>query len=252
MPSQLLVERSPGILTLTLSRPERRNALTLTMLEELCAELKALDPTTRVIILRGAGTDFSSGFDLAEGQEVNASLRHGELLVDAQMFLAEASQICIGVASGYALAGGGAILAACDQVFATEDAKFGYPVLKVGIVPTPGMPFLRHELRDRDFRSLVLGGELISGKRAEEIGLVNRCLPTLEQALQEAQKFAAKILESSPAAVSETKRFTQRLLHKELRAEMDEALEAYKRVRKGPEAAEGLRAFAEKRKPSWN
>lgn len=249
MPSQILVERSPGVLTLTLHRPERRNALTLTMLEELCAELRSSD--ARVIVLKGSGTDFSSGFDLAEGQDLQGSLRHGELLVEAQMLLAEATQVCIGVAAGYALAGGGALLAACDYVFATDDAKFGYPVLKVGIVPTPGMPFLRHELRDRDFRALVLGGQLISGRQAEQMGLVTKTVGSLEEAMAEARQAAARVLESSPAAVAETKRFTQRLVHGNLRAEMDEALEAYKRIRQGGEAAEGLRAFAEKRAPNW-
>ncbi len=223
------------------------------MLEELCAALgsAAEDPSLRVVILRGSGSDFSSGFDLAEGQDLESSLRHGELLVEAQMLLAESSQVCIAAADGYALAGGGALIASCDYAVASEDAKFGYPVLKVGIVPTPGMPFLRHELRERDFRALVLGGELMTGAQAFKIGLVNKVVDNAEEAMAEAHRFAALILQSSPRAVAETKKFASALTRGRLRAEMDEALEIYKSVRRGAEAAEGLRAFGEKRPPVW-
>ncbi|MEA2553984.1 MAG: methylglutaconyl-CoA hydratase [Fimbriimonadaceae bacterium] len=253
MPPLILVEREPGVVTFVFNRSERRNALTVAMLEELVAALENAisDETVRVIILRGAGSSFSSGFDLAEGQDLEASLRHGELLVQVQMLLAEAPQVCIAAAHGYALAGGGAIIAACDYAVAAEDAQFGYPVLKVGIVPTPGMPFLRHELRDRDFRALVLGGELIGGKRAWEIGLVNKVMPTPDDAVEEAKRFASLILQSSPRAVAATKKFSNALTRRDLRHEMEEALEIYKAVRKGDEAAEGLKAFVEKRAPVW-
>ena len=250
----LLVDAEQGIVTLTLNRPERRNALTLTMLEELCDALKAANanPSIRVIILRGAGSDFSSGFDLIEGGDLETSLRHGELLVEAQMLLAESPQVTVAAAFGYALAGGGALIASCDYAVASEDAKFGYPVLKVGIVPTPGMPFLKRELGDRDLRALVLGGELWSGREAAEKGLVNKVVADATEALSEARRFAGLILQSSPKAVAETKRFLNALEREGLRNEMEEALEIYKEVRKGSEAAEGLKAFAEKRAPTWS
>ena len=253
MSNQLLSEIQPGILTLVLNRAERRNALTIEMLEQLCTELEnaASDPAIRVIVLKGAGTDFSSGFDLAEGQDLEASLKHGELLSRAQLLLAEAPQICIAAVYGYALAGGGALVASCDYAVCSEDSKFGYPVLKVGIVPTPGMPFLRHELKDRDFRALVLGGELMDGRRAGQAGLVNKVVASADDAMAEAGRFASLILASSPAAVAETKRFSNVLTRKRLREEMDEALESYQMIRQGPQAAEGLRAFAEKRSPAW-
>lgn len=248
--SLVLVEKAGGITTLTLNRPERRNALTQSMLEQLCAELETAD--TRVVILRGAGSAFSSGFDLIEGQDLEVSLKHGELLVRAQLLIAEAAFVTIAAVHGFALAGGGAIIAACDYAVAAADAQFGYPVLKVGIVPTPGMPFLRHELRERDFRALVLGGELISGEKAERIGLVNKCVDTGDEALEEARRFAGLILHSSPRAVAETKRFANALVRSNLRKEMEESLVLYQNVRRGEEAAEGMRAFAEKRPPRWN
>lgn len=250
----ILSESAPGVLTLTLNRPERRNALTLVMLEELCEALEscAKDPTVRALILKGAGNDFSSGFDLAEGQDVENSLRHGELLCRAQLLLADAPQVTIAAVYGYALAGGGALIATCDYAVCSEDAKFGYPVLKVGIVPTPGMPFLRHELSDRDFRALVLGGELMDGAWAARAGLANKLVKTPEDAVAEANRFAARILESSPVAVAATKRFANTLTRDGLHKEMREALTIYKEVRRGPEAAEGLKAFAEKRSPTWS
>ena len=251
--SVLLTDSQPGIVTYTLNRPERRNALTIEMLEAFCQALEKTtqDQSIRVIILRGAGTDFSSGFDLKEGQDLDSSLRHGELLCRAQLLLADAPQVTVAAVGGYALAGGGALIASCDYAICTEDAKFGYPVLKVGIVPTPGMPFLRHELKDRDFRTLVLGGEFISGEWALQAGLVNKMVAAIDDAIAEAQAFANRILASSPAAVLATKRFANVLTREDLHKEMQEALTIYKDIRRNPQAAEGLKAFAEKRAPNW-
>lgn len=254
MPALLLTERDGAVLTLTLNRPERKNALTVALLEELCAalEVAARDTSTRALILRGAGGSFSSGFDLAEAQDLNASLRHGELLVRAQLLIAEPAHLAtIASVSGFCLAGGGALVAACDYAVATADAQFGYPVLKSGLVPTPGMPFLRHALRERDFRALVLGGELVDGTRAAEIGLVNKAVPTADDALAEAKRFAAQVLAASPQAFAMTKKFANESVRRDLRQEMVAALEAYRAMRRTPEAAEGLRAFAEKRPPAW-
>lgn len=253
-PPLLLTEREGAILTLTLNRPERKNALTVALLEELCVALDTAvrDREARAIILRGAGSAFSSGFDLAEAQELDASLKHGELLVRAQLALADPSTpVTIAAVHGYCLAGGGALVAACDYAVCSADAQFGYPVLKSGLVPTPGMPFLRHELRERDFRALVLGGELVDGSRAAEVGLVNRAVPTAEGAFAAAREFAQRILHASPAALATTKLFAAQLTRGTLKEEMAEALDAYRTMRKNPEATEGLRAFAEKRAPNW-
>lgn len=249
----ILSETENGIVTLTFNRPERKNAMTVAMLEELCAAIDAAshEPTTRVLILCGAGDSFSSGFDLVEAQDLTASLRHAELLVRAQLHLAESSLVCIAEVHGFALAGGGALVAACDYAVAAADAKFGYPVLKSGLVPTPGMPFLRHELRDRDLRALVLGGEIVDGKRAGEIGMVTRVVADATAARAEARRFAALVLEGSPQAVAATKKFANINQRRDLRAELEDALHAYNAVRRGTESAEGLRAFVEKRKPQW-
>jgi methylglutaconyl-CoA hydratase len=249
----VLIDAQPGITTLTLNRPERRNALTVELLEELCAALDnaGRDASTRVVILRGSASSFSSGFDLAESQDEGASIRQAELLVKVQLLLAESDKICIAVAHGYALAGGGALIAACDFAFAAADAQFGYPVLRVGVVPTPGMPFLRHELNDRDFRALVLGGELWNAERAHAAGLVNSVFETVEEAYAEALRVAALILASSPAATTATKGFANEATRKNLRQELSDALEVFIRTRKGEEAREGLSAFLEKRKPNW-
>jgi enoyl-CoA hydratase/carnithine racemase len=250
----VLTEHDGAVLTLTLNRPERKNALTVGLLEELCAALDdaARSRGTRAIILRGAGSSFSTGFDLMEAQDLDASLKHGELLVRAQLALADpAHPVTIAAVHGFCLAGGGALVAACDYAVCTADAQFGYPVLKSGLVPTPGMPFLRHELRERDFRALVLSGDLIDGSRAVEIGLVNNAFSTAEEVFAEASRFARKILQSSPVALATTKLFASELTRGSLREEMNAALDAYRTMRRHAEAAEGLRAFAEKRPPNW-
>ena len=92
----------------------------------------------------------------------------------------------------------------------------------------------------------------MSGAQAREAGLVNKCVATAEDAIAEAKRFAGLILQSSPTAVAATKKFANALTREGLRREMSEALALYKTVRRGNEAAEGLKAFAEKRAPSWN
>jgi methylglutaconyl-CoA hydratase len=254
VPNFILVDATSPVTTISLNRTERRNALTCALLEELCAALTdaAAEPKVRVVILKGEGSSFTSGFDLAESLELDSSLKQAELLVKAQLLLAEMDKVCIAVAHGFALAGGGALIAACDYAVASEDAKFGYPVLKLGIVPTPGMPFLRHELKDRDFRDLVLGGELWDAVRSERAGLVNKVVATFELALAEAHRYAGLILASSPVAVAETKRHCNYLERKGLRVELEEALSVFRRVRQGSEAQKGLLAFAEKRTVDWS
>lgn len=251
MSETLLSTREGAVLHLTLNRPERRNALTVELLESLNHALAIMDGSVRVVTLRGAGTDFSSGFDLAEGADVETSVRHGELLVQAQMRLAEMPAVCVAMVDGFALAGGGALIAACDWVVATEAAKFGYPVLKVGIVPTPGVPFLRRQISDRALRELVFSGDLHSGSWAFEAGLVSALAPTQEDAISQRDTFIAKVLAGSPDAVTTSKRFFFETTGRGLAEEMDAALAAYSAVRRGAQSSEGLRAFLEKRPPVW-
>jgi enoyl-CoA hydratase/carnithine racemase len=254
MTRQLLIAQNNGVLQVTLNRPERRNALTNVMLGELVNALSsaAADPAVRVIVLKGADRDFSSGFDLEEGRDLDAARQHAEQLVTVLLALVEAPFVSVAIAQGFTLAGGGAIAAATDFAVAVDGVKFGYPVLKVGVVPTPGVPLLRRQLRDRDLRELVFGGELKGGDWALEKGLVNALCADSASANAAVEKFASAILASSPAAVRATKRFTDRWTRTTLRQELEEALSFFMEVREGPEAQEGLNAFAEKRLPSWS
>jgi methylglutaconyl-CoA hydratase len=247
----VLTSQVGPILTVTLNRPERRNAFTVEMLELLASTLTDIADSVRVVILEGAVGDFSTGFDLIEGRDLETALRHSELLVQIQLLITESERVFIAVVGGFALAGGGGMVAACDYAVATHDSQFGYPVLKVGIVPTPGIPFLKHELGDRKLRELVLGGELKSGTWAAEHGLVNYSFATLEEAQAEALRFAGLVVQGSPNAVRQTKAFTNRVSREEIRKELEEALAIFHEVRRGPEAQEGLNAFAEKRPPNW-
>lgn len=253
MSKTLLISRNDAVLHLTLNRPDRRNALTVELLEALNQALSEAteDGSVRIVTLRGSGADFSSGFDLAEGADVEVSVRHGELLVRAQMQLARMTAVCVAMVDGFALAGGGALVAACDWVVATESAKFGYPVLKVGIVPTPGVPFLRRQISDRALRELVFSGELHSGTWAFESGLSSALAATQEDALAQRDAFIAKVLAGSPDAVSTSKRFFFETSGRGLQEEMEAALVAYAQVRRGAQSSEGLRAFLEKRSPVW-
>jgi enoyl-CoA hydratase/carnithine racemase len=113
------------------------------------------------------------------------------------------------------------------------------------------MTFLRRQIRERDAREILLTGEIISAGRAHEIGLVNRVAPTAGAALDEARRLAEAVREGAPLAVSRTKALLAELWHRPVKADLDRALAAHLEARDSAEAAEGIAAYREKRRPKW-
>ncbi len=231
MPLVIVENTHPQITTLTLNRPERRNALTIELMQELTAALDAAsaDEKRRVLILRGAGQAFCAGLDLKE---------------------AAATENAIAAIHGAAVAGGAGIMSACDLVVAAERTKIGYPEAKRGLVAGLVMTFLRRQLRERDIRELLFTSELIDAARAREIGLVNRVVPPNE--LQaEAMKIANAVLQGAPEALAQTKRLIEELWSSAVKEDVDLALKYHMQARESDEAREGIDAFNEKRPPKW-
>lgn len=176
----LLVSIEQGVATLTLNRPEKRNALNGELVEAIADALRAtaIDDDVRVVALRGAGPDFCSGADLAELERI-AELDERENLDDARrlgdMLLALRSHRCpvVALVQGRALAGGCGLATACDLVFAHADAEFGYPEVHLGFVPAMVMALLRRKVGEGRAFELAVGGGRISAPEAERIGLVN-------------------------------------------------------------------------------
>ena len=253
MPVVLIEKQSPQITVVTLNRPERRNSLTIELLNELIAAIKGTSDQAdeRVLILRGAGAAFCTGLDLKAAADEKKAHVTAELVAQTLITLAETRLVTIAAVQGAAVAGGAGIMSACDFVVAAEKTKIGYPEVRRGLVAGLVMTFLRRQIGERQMRELVLGGELIDAQRAQEIGLVNRVVAP-DQLMIEAQKFADSVLQGAPNAIAQTKRLIEELWSTSVKEDVDLALKHHLQARESEEAREGIAAFNEKRRPSWS
>ncbi len=252
MPVVLIEKQSPQITVITLNRPERRNALTVELLTELCAAIKVAsdEPQTRVVILRGAGAAFCTGLDLKEAADQTKAHATAEMVANTLIAISQTHLVTIAAVHGAAVAGGAGIMSACDFVVAAERTKIGYPEVRRGLVAGLVMTFLRRQVGERNMRELLLGSELIDAERAKEIGLVNRVVAR-NDLMTEALKFADSVLQGAPSAVAQTKRLIDELWWRSVKDDVDLALKYHMEARESDEAREGIAAFNERRRPNW-
>ncbi|PYI86700.1 MAG: enoyl-CoA hydratase/isomerase family protein, partial [Verrucomicrobia bacterium] len=212
MPVVLVEKQTPQIRAIVLNRPERRNALTLELLNELNAAIKVASeqPQEHVLILRGAGAAFCTGLDLKEAADQTKAHATAEMVAKTLITLSQTRLITIAAVHGAAVAGGAGIMSACDFVIAAEGTKIGYPEVRRGLVAGLVMTFLRRQVGERNMRELLLGSELIDANRAKEIGLVNRVVAR-NDLINEAQKVADSVLQGAPGALAQTKRLIDEL-----------------------------------------
>jgi methylglutaconyl-CoA hydratase len=238
---------------LTLNRPDKRNALSIGLLEQLVAAVAAAesDPGQRILLIRGAGPVFCAGLDLAEAANGALGRRSAKLVAQSLLAISGSRLVTIAAVHGAAVAGGAGLMSACDMAVAASDTRIGYPEPRRGLVAGLVMTFLRRQIRERDAREILLTGEVFSAGRALEIGLVNRVAPTPEAAFAEARRLADLVRQGGPLAVSRTKALLAGLWHRPVRADLDRALKAHIKARDSEEAAEGIAAFMEKRPPKW-
>ncbi len=248
----LIEKQSPQITVITLNRPERRNALTVKLLTELCAAIKVAsdEPQTRVVILRGAGAAFCTGLDLKEAADQTKAHATAEMVANTLIAINQTHLVTIAAVHGAAVAGGAGIMSACDFVVAAERTKIGYPEVRRGLVAGLVMTFLRRQVGERNMRELLLGSELIEAEHAKEIGLVNRVVPQ-NDLMAEALKFAESVAQGAPGAVAQTKRLMDELWWRSVKEDVDLALKYHMEARESDEAREGIAAFNERRRPNW-
>src|SRR5437763_6932578 len=250
MPVVLIEKQSPQITVVTLNRPERRNSLTIQLLNELISAIKVASdqPDERVLILRGAGAAFCTGLDLKEAADQTKAHATAEMVANTVVAISQTRLITVAAVHGAAVAGGAGIMSACDFVVAAQGTKIGYPEVRRGLVAGLVMTFLRRQVTERNMRELLLGSELIDADRAKEIGLVNRVV-TRDDLMSEAQKFAQSVLQGAPGALAQTKRLMEELCSSSVKDDVELALKYHMRARESEEAREGIAAFNEKRKP---
>src|ERR1043165_1681890 len=233
----LLIEKQPQITVITLNRPQRRNALTLELLTELCAAVNVASeqPEQRVLILRGAGAAFCTGLDLKEAADTTKAHATAEMVANTLISISQTRLVTIAAVHGAAVAGGAGIMSACDFVVAAEKTKIGYPEVRRGLVAGLVMTFLRRQVGERNMRELLYSAELIDAARAKEIGLVN-CVVAPEDVMNEVQKFAVSVLQGAPGALAQTKRLVEDLWWHSVKEDVDIALKYHMEARKSDEA----------------
>ena len=176
-----------GVLTLTLDRPDKRNALSSALIEALLAAVERadLDAQVRVLVLKGAGKDFCAGADLEEllasadndpADNERSALRMGALF----QALRALPKPVVAVVQGRVLAGGCGLATACDLVLAADDAQFGYPEIQRGFVPAMVMAMLVRQVGEKQALHLAVTGRLLSAEEARGLGLVSKIIPAAE------------------------------------------------------------------------
>src|SRR6478609_1892303 len=227
MPVVLIEKQTPQVTVVTLNRPERRNALTLELLTELCTAIKVASDQSRnlsgAIILRGAGAAFCTGLDLKEAADQTKAHATAQMVAKTLIAISQTHLVTIAAVHGAAVAGGAGIMSACDFVLAADGTKIGYPEVRRGLVAGLVMTFVRRQIGERNMRELLLGSELIDAERAREIGLVNRVVAQ-DDLVSEALKFAGSVLQGAPGAVKQTKRLIDDLWWRSVKQDIDLAL----------------------------
>lgn len=249
---ELLAEVEGGVCTLTLNRPQRKNALSPWLVAELTLALEraASEPAVRCVVLTGAGAQFCAGADLAGFGASEPLPREGGFPALLLAFEGVGKPV-IGKVRGYALAGAIGLVCACHLVVCDEATSFGLPEIDRGIWPMMVMAGLFRVVGRRHGLELCLTGERIGAARAEQIGLVSRVVPA-DRLDAEVAELAAKLAGKPRHAV----RLGLSAFYEQEGAPTAEALprlqERLAEVLASPDAAEGLAAFLQKRTPNWD
>ena len=252
----LQLAHSAGIATLTLNRPEKRNAISFELVDELLKALAEVEKSdSRVLIITGAGKAFCAGLDL-ENLKALAGKTHDENVKDsatmARLFrgIYEFPKPTIAAVNGAAIAGGTGIATMCDFTLAVPEAKFGYTEVRIGFVPAIVSSFLVMQVGHKIARDLLMTGRLFDAAEAHGLGLVNEVIAP-EKLMARASELAHTLMENSPSSVRATKKLINGFIREQLDRQIADAIEDNARIRTTADFREGISSFLEKRKPSW-
>lgn len=242
------------IAEITLNRPDSLNTFTLTLASELTAALQQLDgdPAVRVIILKGAGKAFCAGIDVGDffGKSTLEYRDWIECMETPLITISRMKKPVVAQVHGVAAANGAGLVAACDLAVAADNAKMGLTAINVGLnCVGPVVPVTRSVGRKRAME-LLLYGELIKAPAALEMGLINKVVPA-EDLGMETRRWAAVLADKSPVAVQ----IAKSAFYAAADLSYDKAFaymnEAFARLCSSEDAKEGVSAFLEKRRPTW-
>lgn len=251
----VLREDANGVATLTLNRPDARNALSSALMTAFQGQLDAIrdDDTVKVVVIRGAGPGFCAGHDLKE-------IRAGKGRELFEKLFAQCSRLMMSIVHlpkpviarvhGIATAAGAQLVASCDLAFASDTARFATPGVNIGLFCSTPMVALSRAVGRKQAMEMLFSGDLFPAEKAKEFGLINRVLP--EDELDDAvYAFANRIAEKSPLVLATGKEAFYRQIEMPLEDAYAYTSEVMTQNVMARDAEEGISAFIEKRKPVW-
>jgi methylglutaconyl-CoA hydratase len=247
-----------NIAYITLNRPEKRNAFSFELVKELkeAFELAEHNNLVKIVVLQAEGTAFCAGADLDYLQKLQhlsyeENLADSTYLKDLYLQMYSFPKIIIASVQGHALAGGCGLVTVCDFVFAVPEAKFGYTEVKIGFVPAIVMTFLLRKIGESRAKSLLLTGNLIGAKEAQNIGLVNEVIDTANLSTT-VRLFATSLIENNSAvAMSSTKLLMNEVQNLQLSEALQTAAVSNAQARGTADCKKGIAAFLNKEKIVW-
>jgi methylglutaconyl-CoA hydratase len=246
-----------GVATITLNRPEKRNAISYELIADLLAAMTEIAGSPALIlILTGAGKAFCSGMDLENlkaltGRSPDQSLKDSEKMARLFRSLYDFPKPTIAAVNGAAIAGGCGLATLCDFTVAVPEAKFGYTEVRIGFVPAIVSTFLLRQIGEKHARDLLLTGRIIDAHEAHRMGLINEVVAP-EKLMPRARELAAQLMENSPASLTSTKRLLSDYSREELDNQIQAAIRENANIRSTHDFREGVSSFLEKRKPQWS
>ncbi|HXW84584.1 MAG TPA: enoyl-CoA hydratase [Candidatus Binataceae bacterium] len=253
--ANLLIEREEGLVTITMNRPERRNALSVSMMTELNTELRRVadDQSVRAVILAGAGPAFSAGHDLAElrGRDLAFYRHEFDLCAELMRTIESIPQPVIARVHAIATAAGCQLVATCDLAVAAESARFATPGVKIGLFCSTPMVAVTRAIGRKRAMEMLMTGQPIDARTAAEWGLINRVVPDSEL-VAETRKLANQLADASSLTVSIGKQAFYAQIDLDEKRAYDYTKEVMSLNALAGDAQEGICAFLEKRKPAWS
>ncbi len=247
---------SHGIDTITLNRPDKRNAISYELIDDLTSALaRAAASHARVVILTGAGSAFCAGMDLENlkqliGRSDEQNLKDSETMAGLFRALYDFPKPTIAAVNGAAIAGGTALATLCDFTLAVPEAKFGYTEVRIGFVPGIVSSYLISNVGEKRARDLLLTGRLFGAQEAHDLGLVTEIVEP-DRLMHRAHELGRQLLENSPASLRVTKRLLSEYTKDQFDRQVARAVRDNAAIRQTADFKEGVSAFLEKRKPRW-
>lgn len=250
MSEATLYELRRDVAWITLNQPEKRNALTDDIVGGLLAHLKTAidDARVRAIVVTGAGTAFCAGADLKSGGMAAAAGENPFVTVMKTIW--EAPKPVIGRINGHAFGGGVGLAAACDLTIAADSAMFSFSEVRVGVIPAMISVVVIPKLGIQNTMWLFLTGERFAAQRAVELGLIHRAVPAAELDVV-VEEIIGMVRLGGPNAIREAKQLVRRIPTMSMDDGFRYTAKKIAELFAADEAAEGMQAFLEKRKPRW-